>query len=64
LLAECYLFGKGLTKNETKAVALLHDAAAASDPRAMDQLATCYHKGIGVGRDDREAFRSTAQRRS
>ena len=57
LLAECYLFGKGLTKNETKAVALLHDAAAASDPRAMDQLATCYHKGIGVGRDDREAFR-------
>jgi TPR repeat protein len=23
----------------------------------MDQLATCYHKGIGVGRDDREAFR-------
>jgi TPR repeat protein len=57
LLAECYLFGKGLTKNETKAVALLHDAVAASDPRAMDQLATCYHKGIGVGRDDREAIR-------
>ena len=57
LLAECYLFGKGVTKNETKAVALLQDAAAAKDPRAMDQLATCYHKGIGITRDDREAFR-------
>ena len=58
LLAECYLFGKGVTKNETKAVALLHDAAAANDPRAMDQLATCYHKGIGVGRRRPRGFPS------
>jgi serine/threonine protein kinase/TPR repeat protein len=56
LLAECYLFGKGVTKNETKAVALLQEAAT-RDPRAMDQLGNCYHKGIGVTRDDREAFR-------
>ena len=56
LLAECYLFGKGVTKNETKAVALLQEASA-KDPRAMDQLGTVYHKGIGVARDDREAFR-------
>jgi len=57
LLAECYLLGKGVMKNETKAVALLKDAAAAKDPRAMDQLGNCYHKGIGVARNDREAFR-------
>jgi serine/threonine protein kinase/TPR repeat protein len=56
LLAECYLLGKGVTKNETKAVALLQEASA-KDPRAMDQLGNCYHKGIGVARDDREAFR-------
>ena len=56
LLAECYLFGKGVTKNETKAVALLQEAST-RDPRAMDQLGNCYHKGIGVTRDDREAFR-------
>jgi hypothetical protein len=56
LLAECYLYGKGVTKSETKAVALLQEAAA-KDPRAMDQLGNCYHKGIGVARDDREAFR-------
>jgi uncharacterized protein len=57
LLAECYLLGKGVSKNETKAIALLQDAAAAHDPRAMDQLGTCFHKGIGVARDDRKAFR-------
>ena len=56
LLAECYLYGKGVTKNETKAVALLQEAAV-KDPRAMDQLGTLYHKGIGATRDDREAFR-------
>ena len=56
LLAECYLFGKGVTKNETKAVALLQEAAT-KDPRAMDQLANCYHKGIGVKQDDAAAFR-------
>ena len=56
LLAECYLYGKGVTKNETKAVGLLQEAST-KDPRAMDQLGTCYHKGIGVARDDREAFR-------
>ena len=50
-------FGKGVAKNETKAIALLQDAAAAHDPRAMDQLGNCYHKAIGVARDDRKAFR-------
>jgi TPR repeat protein len=53
---EVDLFGKGVPKNETKAVALLQEASA-KDARAMDQLGNCYHKGIGVTRDDREAFR-------
>jgi len=57
LLAECYLFGKGVNKNESKAIGLLQEAAAAKDPRAMDQLGNCYHKGIGVARDDAAAFR-------
>jgi TPR repeat protein len=57
LLAECYLYGKGVSKNEGKAVSLLQDAAAANDPRAMDQLATCYHKGIGAAPNDKEAFK-------
>jgi TPR repeat protein len=35
----------------------LQNAASANDPRAMDRLANCYHKGIGTDRNDREAFR-------
>ena len=46
-----------MSKNEPKAIHLLHDAAAAKDARAMDQLGTCYHKGIGVALDDSAAFR-------
>jgi TPR repeat protein len=60
-MAECYLYGKGVTKNETKAISLLRDAVAAKDPRAMDQLANCYHKGIGLNQDDAEAFRLYSQ---
>jgi TPR repeat protein len=56
LLGECYLFGKGVPKkNEARGIALLKDAAAANEPHAMDRLGTCYHTGVGVSRDDKEA---------
>ena len=56
-LAELYLRGSDvLKKDEVKAVALLREAADGGDPRAMDQLATCYDKGIGIAVDHQKAF--------
>jgi TPR repeat protein len=46
-----------VNKNESKAIGLLQEAAAAKDARAMDLLGNCYHKGIGVAPDDAAAFR-------
>ena len=58
LLAECFLFGKGVPRNPEAAVMLLRDAVTMEHPgRAMDLLATCYHKGWGVEADPAEAVR-------
>jgi TPR repeat protein len=58
LLAECFLFGKGVSRNPEAAVALLRDAAEMEHPgRALDLLATCHHKGWGVEMDAAEAAR-------
>jgi hypothetical protein len=52
LLAECFLFGKGVPQNQEQAVALLEEAVEMDNPgRAMDLLATCFHKGWGVEKD-------------
>lgn len=58
LLAECFLYGKGVAANHQLAVTLLKEAVEMEDPaRAMDLLGTCYHKGWGVERDAAAAAR-------
>jgi len=56
-LAECLLFGKGITPDQPRAIALLKEACDANDRLAFDLLATCYVKGTGVTRDFAEAAR-------
>ena len=56
-LADLYLHGSDvLAKNDVKAVELLQEAIDAGNLRAMDQLATCYDKGIGIAVDYKKAF--------
>ena len=56
LLAECFLYGKGVDKNQALAVTLLTEAVELDRPeRALDLLATCYHKGWGVEQDSEHA---------
>ncbi len=50
-LAECYLYGKGVTADEKAAAEWLEKAAASSDKRAFDLLGTCYAQGRGVAKD-------------
>lgn len=58
LLAECFLFGKGVTRNREQAVILLREAVTMDNPgRALDLLGSCYHKGWGVDQDAAEAAR-------
>lgn len=57
ILAECYLFGKGVAKSEPVAIELLTEAAAAGNVRAMNRLGTCYHQGTGVKQNYAEALR-------
>ena len=56
-LGECYLFGKGVAKDEARGIELLRAASDAGDTRAMDRLGDCYSHGIGVKQDFAEAFR-------
>ncbi len=56
-LAECYLYGKGVEKDEARAIELLKEAADQGNVRAMDRLGTCYHKGVGVEQNYAEALR-------
>ena len=56
LLAECFLYGKGVPQNQKLAVSLLEQALELDGPaRALDLLATCYHRGWGVEVDDTKA---------
>lgn len=56
LLAECFLYGKGLTRNPELAVTLLEQAIEMDHPaRALDMLGTCYHQGWGVEPDAERA---------
>ncbi len=58
LLAECFLFGKGVEKNEHLAVSLLEESVEMGGPaRALDLLGTCYHKAWGVPQNSQEAAR-------
>jgi len=56
LLAECFLYAKGLPRNPKLAVTLLEQAIEMDHPlRALDMLGTCYHQGWGVEPDAKRA---------
>lgn len=56
LLAECFLYGKGVPVNRDLALSLLNQAVEMDNPgRAYDLLATCHHKGWGVEPDHEKA---------
>ena len=56
LLAECFLFGKGVAKNPSLAVTLLEESVEMEGPaRALDLLGTCHHKSWGVEQDSAKA---------
>ncbi len=52
-----YLHGKGVKKNNLKALRLFKKSAEQGYPRAEYQLGIMYRDGIGVGRDKQEAVR-------
>ena len=45
-LADCYLYGKGVARNELKAVEILRTAAALNHPHAMNTLGDLLKKGL------------------
>lgn len=45
-LADCYLFGKGIPRNEIKALEILQAASALNHPRAMNMLGDLLKKGV------------------
>ncbi len=52
-----YLHGKGVKKNNLKALRLFKKSAKQGYPRAEYQLGIMYRDGIGVGRDKQEAIK-------
>lgn len=54
-LAEFYLYGDGVPKDETKAFKLLEEAAAGGDNEAKGQLARLRREGIGTAKDTLKA---------
>lgn len=50
-LAQCYLFGDTVEKNEEQAITLLRMAARKLHVPALKLLAFCYQHGIGVEKD-------------
>ncbi len=45
-LAECHLFGKGVSKDPKRAIELLTAASALNNPRAINLLGDLYRKGV------------------
>jgi TPR repeat protein len=56
-MANLYLSGNLLSKNETKAVQLFTSAAEKGNTIAAYKLGQCYKKGIGIPQNDQEAFK-------
>ena len=57
-LGQLYLTGRfGVVPDTTRAIELLKTAVEKGNSRAMNLLGDCYHKGVGVQRDDKEALR-------
>ena len=57
LIARCLDNGLGGDRDESKAVALLLEAAEQGHALAQFNLGVCYHKGTGVSKDEGEAVR-------
>lgn len=55
-LANLYLRGEGVTRNNRQAAYWYQQAAANGHPLAQHRLANLYHKGIGVGQNMIKAF--------
>lgn len=55
-LANCYLCGTGVEKDEAEAVKLFRKAAEQGDASAQTFLADCYLFGRGVAKDETEAL--------
>ena len=61
-LGQLHLSGDfGVKQDPVQGVALLRSAADKGSGRAKNALGICYRKGIGVGRDEKEAFRYFTQ---
>lgn len=54
-LAQDYLFGKGVAKNESKAFELMMSAAMHGVPKAIYNLGVMYEHGIGTLKDYKQA---------
>ncbi len=55
-LADCYSYGRGVTRDKVKAAEWYGKAAEQGDPGAQGTLAMLYTMGQGVLRDDAEAY--------
>ncbi|MBX9912079.1 MAG: protein kinase [Beijerinckiaceae bacterium] len=55
-LGAMYLDGRGVPRDDVKAVALFRLAAEAGDEWAMNNLAYCLYEGKGCARDDTEIY--------
>ena len=54
-LGHRYWNGKGVAKDDRKAVAWYREAAKRGNAEAQHQLGNCYSSGRGVGKDERQA---------
>jgi len=52
----CYTNGRGVAKDEAKAVEWYEKAAEKGDSGAMNNLGNCYRNGYGVDKDEAKAF--------
>lgn len=55
-LAQAYMVGKGVEKDNKKAFTYAQDAAADGDAYSCMLLGYCYEHGIGTARDEEKAF--------
>jgi uncharacterized protein len=55
-LADCYSYGRGVTRDKVKAAEWYRKAAEQDDPGAQGTLAMLYTMGEGVPQDDAEAY--------
>jgi uncharacterized caspase-like protein len=58
LLAEMYANGKGVARDDARAMALFHQACDLGTWTACDELGDRYARGLGVGRNDARAAES------